>query len=171
MENISIIKLYQLPKAIKLLLMLTVLNLTAGVSIGLYYVSNTTHLSPEGTAEQFRGSSIDNNFDIPEKFPKPISELLTTTHNHIISMTFIFFIMGGIFFFNSIITGFWKSFFIAEPFFSILATFGGIWLIRFIHSSFSYLVMVSGILMYLSFFIMAGTIIYELSIKKSIFPL
>jgi len=166
MDNISIIKLYQLPRAIKLLLMLTVLNLTVGVGIGLYYVSNTTHLSPEGTAEQFRGSSVDNNFDIPEKFPKPISELLTTTHNHIISMTFIFFIMGGIFFFNSIITGFWKSFFIAEPFFSILATFGGIWLIRFIHSSFSYLVMVSGILMYLSFFIMAGTIIYELSSKK-----
>ena len=166
MDNISKIKLYQLPRAIKLLLMLTVLNLTVGVGIGLYYVSNTTHLSPEGTAEQFRGSSVDNNFDIPEKFPKPISELLTTTHNHIISMTFIFFIMGGIFYFNSIITGCWKSFFIAEPFFSILATFGGIWLIRFIHSSFSYLVMVSGILMYLSFFIMAGTIIYELSRKK-----
>jgi len=166
MENISKIKLYQLPRAIKILLMLTVLNLTAGVSIGLYYVSNTTHLSLEGTAEQFRGSSVDNNFDIPEKFPKPISELLTSTHNHIISMTFIFFIMGGIFYFNSIITGFWKSFFIAEPFFSILVTFGGIWLIRFIHSSFSYLVMISGILMYLSFFIMAGTIIYELSSKK-----
>ena len=166
MDKISKIKLYQLPRAIKLLLMLTVLNLTVGVGIGLYYVSNTTHLSPEGTAEQFRGSSVDNNFDIPEKFPKPISELLTTTHNHIISMTFIFFIMGGIFYFNSIITGCWKSFFIAEPFFSILATFGGIWLIRFIHSSFSYLVMVSGILMYLSFFIMAGTIIYELSSKK-----
>ena len=166
MDNISKIKLYQLPRAIKLLLMLTVMNLTVGVGIGLYYVSNTTHLSPEGTAEQFRGSSVDNNFDIPEKFPKPISELLTTTHNHIISMTFIFFIMGGIFYFNSIITGCWKSFFIAEPFFSILATFGGIWLIRFIHSSFSYLVMVSGILMYVSFFIMAGTIIYELSHKK-----
>ena len=166
MDNISKIKLYQLPRAIKLLLMLTVLNLSVGVGIGLYYVSNTTQLSPEGTTEQFRGSSVDNNFDIPEKFPKPISELLTTTHNHIISMTFIFFIMGGIFYFNSIITGCWKSFFIAEPFFSILATFGGIWLIRFIHSSFSYLVMVSGILMYLSFFIMAGTIIYELSRKK-----
>ena len=166
MENISITKLHQSPKPIKLLLMLTVLNLTAGVGIGIYYVSNTTHLSLEGTAEQFRGSSIDNNFDIPEKFPKPISELLTTTHNHIISMTFIFFIMGGIFYFNSVITEFWNTFFIAEPFFSILATFGGIWLIRFIHPSFSYLVMASGILMYLSFFIMAGTIIYELSIKK-----
>jgi hypothetical protein len=166
MENISIIKLYQLPKVIKLLLMLTVLNLTARVGIGLYYVSNTTHLSPEGTTEQFRGSAVDNNFDIPEKFPKPMSELLTTTHNHIISMTFIFFIIGGIFYFNSIITGFWKTFFMAEPFFSILATFGGIWLIRFFHPSFSYLVMISSILMHLSFFIMAGTIIYELSSKK-----
>ena len=166
MGDISKIKLHQLSKAIKLLLILTVLNLTAGVGIGLYYVANTTHLSPEGTTEQFRGSSVDNNFDIPEKFPKPISELLTTTHNHIISMTFIFFILGGIFYLNSIITGYWKSFFIAEPFFSIVATFGGIWLIRFIHPYFSYLVMVSGILMYLSFFIMAGTIIYELSSKK-----
>jgi len=52
MENISKIKLHQLPKGIKLLLMLTVLNLTAGVGVGLYYVANTTHLSPEGTTEQ-----------------------------------------------------------------------------------------------------------------------
>jgi hypothetical protein len=166
MDNILKIKLYQLPKGIKLLLLLTVLNLMVGVGVGLYYVANTTHLSLEGTSEQFRGSILEDEFDIPEKFPKPIAELLTTTHNHIISMTFIFFIMGGIFYLNSIITGFWKTFFIAEPFFSILATFGGIWLIRFIHPSFAYLVMVSGVLMYLSFFLMAGTIIYELSIKK-----
>jgi hypothetical protein len=166
MDNILKIKLYQLPKGIKLLLLLTVLNLMVGVGVGLYYVANTTHLSLEGTSEQFRGSILEDEFDIPEKFSKPIAELLTTTHNHIISMTFIFFIMGGIFYLNSIITGFWKTFFIAEPFFSILATFGGIWLIRFIHPSFAYLVMVSGVLMYLSFFLMAGTIIYELSIKK-----
>ena len=166
MDNISKISLYQLPKGMKILILLTILNLTIGVGIGLYYVANTTHLSSEGITEQFRGSAVNNNFDIPEKFPKPISELLTTTHNHIISMTFIFFIMGGIFYLNSIITGYWKSFFIAEPFFSILATFGGIWLIRFIHPFFAYLVMVSGVLMYLSFFIMAGTIIYELSRKK-----
>jgi len=166
MDNILKIKLYQLPKGIKLLLLLTVLNLMVGVGVGLYYVANTTHLSLEGTSEQFRGSILEDEFDIPEKFPKPIAELLTTTHNHIISMTFIFFIMGGIFYLNSIITGFWKTFFIAEPFFSILATFGGIWLIRFIHPSFAYLVMVSGVLMYLSFFLMAGVIFYELGLKK-----
>ena len=73
MGNISKIKLHQLPKRIKLLLMLTVLNLTVGVGVGLYYVANTTHLSPEGTTEQFRGSAVDNNFDIPEKFPNTLS--------------------------------------------------------------------------------------------------
>ncbi|MBC8256016.1 MAG: hypothetical protein H8E85_01745 [Candidatus Marinimicrobia bacterium] len=166
MDNISKISLYQLPKGIKLLLMLTVLNLTVGVGIGLYYVANTTHLSPEGTTEQFRGSTVEDEFDIPEKFPKPISELLTTTHNHIISMTFIFFIIGGIFYFNSIISGFWRTFFIAEPFFSILTTFGGIWLIRFIHPAYAFLVIPSGILMYLCYFIMAGILLYELGLKK-----
>ena len=64
MDNISNMSLYQLPRGIKLLLMLTVLNLTAGVGVGLYYVANTTHLSPEGTTEQFRGSAVDNNFDL-----------------------------------------------------------------------------------------------------------
>ena len=166
MDNILKIKLYQLPKGIKLLLLLTVLNLMVGVGVGLYYVANTTHLSLEGTSEQFRGSILEDEFDIPEKFPKPIAELLTTTHNHIISMTFIFFIMGGIFYFNSTINGFWKSFLIAEPFFSILTTFGGIWLIRFVHPSLAYLVILSGVLIYMSFFLMAGVIFYELGLKK-----
>ena len=104
MEKLTKIRLYQLPSKFKLLLLLTVINLTAGVGIGLYYVANTTQLSPEGTTEHFSGSEINEEFDIPEKYPKPISELLTTTHNHIISMTFIFFILGGIFYFNSIIS-------------------------------------------------------------------
>ncbi len=151
---------------VKILILAFLICLVVGVTIGLVYVYATESTTAAGTVEHYRGSDVADDFDIPEKFPKPISELLTTTHNHIISMTFIFFIMGGIFYLNSIITGFWKTFFIAEPFFSILATFGGIWLIRFIHPSFAYLVMVSGVLMYLSFFLMAGTIIYELSIKK-----
>ena len=166
MEKLTKIRLYQLPSKFKLLLLLTVINLTAGVGIGLYYVANTTQLSPEGTTEHFSGSEINEEFDIPEKYPKPISELLTTTHNHIISMTFIFFILGGIFYFNSIITGFWKSFIIAEPFISIITTFGGLWLMRFCHPAFVYLVIPSGILMYLCFFAMAGINIYELTLKK-----
>ena len=167
MNKIISIRLYEFPKKLRLLCLLTVINLTIGVSVGLYYVGYTTQFSSAGTSEHFAGSKISAQFDIPDKYPKPISELLNTTHTHVISMTFIFLIIGGIFYFNSIITGSMKTILIIEPFISIIVTFGGIWLVRFIHPGFSYLVILSGILMYLSFIIMASTIFYELSIKSS----
>ena len=167
MDQIFSTKLYEFPNKLKLLCFLTVFNLTVGVGVGLYYVGYTTQYSSIGTSEHFAGSKVSDDFDIPDKYPKPISELLNTTHTHVISMTFIFLIIGGIFYFNSIITGSMKIIIIVEPFISIIATFGGIWLIRFIHSGFSYLVILSGILMYMSFFIMAITIFYELLVKPS----
>ena len=167
MDQLFSKRLYELPRKLKILCFITVFNLTIGVGVGLYYVGYTTQYSPSGTSEHFAGSKVSDDFDIPDKYPKPFSELLNTTHTHVISMTFIFIITGCIFFFNSIITGSIKTILIVEPFISIIVTFGGIWLVRFIHPGFSYLVILSGILMYLSFFIMASTIFYELSIKPS----
>ena len=165
MTSLNNISLHQLPAKLKLLLLLTVVNLTVGVGIGLYYVANTTQLSPDGTTEHFSGSEVESDFDIPEKYPKPVSELLTTTHNHILSLTLIFLVIGGIFYFNTSISGRMKTFLIAEPFISIITTFGGIWLMRFVHSAFVYLVIPSGILMYGCYFIMAGVLLYELRLK------
>ena len=167
MDQIFSTKLYEFPNKLKLLCFLTVFNITVGVGVGLYYVGYTTQYSSIGTSEHFAGSKVSDDFDIPDKYPKPFSELLNTTHTHVISMTFIFLIIGGIFYFNSIITGSMKTILIIEPFISIIVTFGGILLVRFIHPGFSYLVILSGILMYLSFIIMASTIFYELSIKSS----
>ncbi len=167
MDQIFSKRLYEFPGKLKLLCFLTVINLTIGVGVGLYYVGYTTHYSSTGTSEHFAGSKVSDDFDIPDKYPKPFSELLNTTHTHVISMTFIFLIIGSIFYFNSIITGAMKTILIVEPFISIIVTFGGIWLVRFIHPGFSYLVILSGILLYLSFFIMASIIFYELSIKSS----
>ena len=165
MDQLFSKRLYELPRKLKFLCFLTIFNLTIGVGVGLYYVGYTTQYSSTGISEHFSGSEVSDDFDIPDKYPKPFSELLNTTHTHVISMTFIFIITGGIFFFNSLITGSIKTFLIVEPFISIIVTFGGIWFVRFIHPGFSYLVILSGILMYLSFFIMASTIFYELSIK------
>ena len=167
MDQLFSTRLYELPRKLKLLCFLTVFNLTIGVGVGLYYIGYTTQYSPSGTSEHFAGSKVSDDFDIPDKYPKPLSELLNTTHTHVISMTFIFLIIGGIFYFNSIITGSMKIILIVESFISIIVTFSGIWLVRFIHPGFSYLVILSGILMYMSFFIMASTIFYELSIKSS----
>ena len=102
MDQLFSTRLYELPDKLKLLCFVTVFNITIGVGVGLYYVGYTTQYSPSGTSEHFAGSKVSDDFDIPDKYPKPFSELLNTTHTHVISMTFIFIITGGIFFFNSI---------------------------------------------------------------------
>ena len=165
------IKLADLDRTLKYFLTTIISVLTIGVSIGLIYLFTTTNYSAAGTVQRFSGSQINQNevaFEIPEYYPKPVSEILVTTHNHILGFSFIFFILGMIFYFNSVITGFWKSFLLIEPVISVLITFGSIWLMRFVDTSFVYLTIVSSTIIYLSFFIMAATCIFELRFKKSI---
>ena len=141
-------------KNIKFLLISFLLTLTIGVTIGLIFVMDSTHLTPNGTIEHYNGSAPNDEFDIPEHYPKPIKEMLMTTHSHIISFGLIFLALCFIFSQNSIVFGSLKTFLIIEPFISIIATFGGIWLLRFVHSNFVYLIIASGILMYFSFYFM-----------------
>ena len=160
-------KLYNLEKKIKLFLSVVILTLSIGVLTGLIYLYNTTNLSSSGTIQRISGSSEISDFDIPDNYPKPISELLITTHNHIIGFSFIFLIVGSVFYFNSIVIGFWKSFLMIEPLLSIVITFGSIWLIRFISTDFVYVAIVSSSLIYISFFIMIVIVLYELIFKKA----
>jgi len=162
-------KLFEFDKTLKNFLIAILFVLTTGLGTGLIYLSYTTNYTPNGTTQRFNGSTetdVEDNFDIPENYPKPISEMLITTHNHILGFSFIFFITGLIFYFNSIINGFWKSFLLIEPIISIVITFGSIWLIRFVHEDFVYLTILSSTILYLSFFIMAGVSAYELKYKK-----
>jgi hypothetical protein len=164
------ITLSELDKTLKRFLTTFVVVLSFGVIIGLIYLRHTTSLSPTGAVEQISGTNeteLTDDFDIPEKYPKTISELLITTHNHIISFAFIFFLLGGIFYFNSIVKGFWKTFLMIEPLISILITFGSIWGMRYLSESFVFLAVISSSLIYLSFFIMTSLIIFELNFKKS----
>lgn len=161
------IKLFQLEKLLKKIISIFLITLTCGVAVGLIFLNQTTGYSDKGTISRISGSEVENDFDIPDYYPKPVSELLITTHNHIIGFSLIFFVLGGIFYFNSIIKGFWKSFLIIEPLISILITFGSIWGIRFISSGFVYIAIVSSTLIYASYFLMAAVILYELNFKKS----
>lgn len=142
---------------------------TIGLTLGLYFVRHTTDLTPSGTVERFRGSEADSSdeFSIPENYPKPISELLVTTHNHILGFSFIFGSVGFIFYFNNRIKGFWKSFLMIEPFISIILSFGTIWLIRYVHPSFVYITVVSAVLLYLSFYTMVFISLFDLWTKNN----
>ena len=162
------IELSKLDKTLKNFLASYLIVLSIGVCVGLAFVNQTTKLSPSGAVERFRGSeeNADQDFEIKENYPKSVPEMLMTTHNHIIGFSFIFFTTGMIFYFNSTLKGFWKTFLLTEPFVSILLSFSSIWGMRFIDRGFVYVTVISAILMYTSFFIMACISIYDLKLRK-----
>ena len=162
-------KLFEMDKILKNFLIAILFVLTTGLGTGLIYLNYTTDYTPKGTIQRYNGTDIEqemDDFDIPEYYPKPISEMLITTHNHILGFSFIFFITGLIFYFNSIINGFWKSFLLIEPPISIVITFSSIWLMRYLHEDFVYLTIFSSIILYLSFFFMASVSVYEMKFKR-----
>lgn len=160
------LKLKKLDKTLKLFLAAYLFALTAGVSIGVLFVRHTTHMSTEGVVERFAGSQSDDEFDIQEAYPKPISELIITTHNHILGLSFVFFTVGLIFYFNSLIDGKWKVLLMTEPLISLLISFGSIWLIRFYSPSFVYLTFISSLLMFASFYVMVAVSFFEICFIK-----
>tara|TARA_B100000131_G_scaffold321768_1_gene373633 strand:+ start:82 stop:597 length:516 start_codon:yes stop_codon:yes gene_type:complete len=163
-------RLYQLNKNIKALCISFLIVLSIGVTMGMIYIYLTTSMTIDGTEVRYAGDNIPENFDpdidVLENHPKSILELVSHAHSHIISFAFIFFLTALIFEKTSIITGKWKRALMIEAFISIILTFGGFFLIRFIDRSFSYLVITSSTIMYLSFYIMIGVCLYELIFVK-----
>lgn len=162
-------KLFEFDKNLKDFIFYFIISLTFGVSVGLGYLYYTTNYSTDKAIERFNGSeNLFDEFEIPENYPKPVSELLITTHNHVIAFSFIFFFVGGIFYFNSIIIGKLKMFFIIEPFVSTIISFSSLWGMRFLDPGFVYITAVSSSLIYLSFYIMTAIIIFELKFKSTV---
>ena len=159
------ISLKNLDVYLKYLLASFLLTMSIGIFTGIGYVYFTTNIQIEGTIERFNGSEADKD-EIPEEFPKPIENMILTTHNHINSFALISLIIGIIFYFNSIIQGKIKLFLLLEPFISTILTFASLWLMRFFNESFVYLVIISAIIMYLCWFIMISVSLYEL-LKKN----
>ncbi len=158
-------KLYQLNPTLRHFLAAFTLLLSLATAVGLTFVYQTTRMQFSGVIERYNGSdseNMDEAIDIPENYPKSISEMLLNTHNHLFGFSFIFLSMGILFYFNSFITGKWKSILLVEPFISVFITFASMWGMRFMVASFVYLLVFSAILTYLSFFVMAAVIVYEL---------
>ena len=129
-----------------------------GFSLGVLYVYLNSEFSNTGMVEQYVG----NNDEWEPKLPKTLKDLISHTHEHITMFSIIFLSIGVIFSYNSVIKGFWKSFLILEPFISIIITFGGFFIIRYITTTFSYVIIISSFLMYICFYIMLFVCLYEL---------
>jgi hypothetical protein len=160
--------LYTWPPPLKVLLIGFLLLLTSGVSVGIIFLFTTTSFSATGTIEHYNGSPLQSKdiFSVQDKYAKPVSEMLLTTHNHYIGFSFIFFILGGLLYFNSTIRGRLKNFLLIEPFISTWVTFTSIWVFRFINPNIVYITMIAALFTYLSFYFIVSILLYELCFKK-----
>lgn len=156
-------KLHQLPKLAKFIIGFFLLTLSFGYYTGLRFVNENTNNSIKGIEEHYLGNEENENAK-EMKFKKSEKEIVTTIHNHVISMSIIFLVISGLLFFTD--TKLWlKKILCIEPFISILLTFGGIWLLWSGVVWFKYIIIISGTLLTLSY--TASVIVLYLQLFKS----
>ena len=160
----KITSFYDLPKEINQVLYYSVIVLTIGMILGIYFIKLNSGTKPKTIIEHYNGNESADNFD-EIKVAKPLIQLVLTIHNHIITFTFIFTFIALIFYFVEGLNKRYKSFLMLEPFFSIIVTFSSMFFIRYIDQSFVYLMIFSSALMYLSYFLIVFHILK--SIRKT----
>lgn len=137
--------------------------LAAGYTVALVFVYRTTGLTPGGAVERYRGSDTAAvATDAPMQFPKPLVEMLLSTHTHVLTMAMIFVITGSCLLFCSRPSERWKRFLIAEPFAAILVSFASIWLMRYADPRFSLLLFASSTVMAVTFYVQVILVLREL---------
>jgi hypothetical protein len=141
--------LQYLPIQLKILVGVFLVVLSVGYFSGLAFVENTSGASQSGIVENYNGNE-ENEEALEMKFKKSDHEMLNIIHTHILSMSIIFFILGGLVY-GADINSKLKSFLMIEPLISVLVTFGGIYMIWMGMEWMSYIVMLSGCLMTFSF--------------------
>lgn len=141
--------IYKLSKELKWLIAAFIIVLSIGFYSGLLFVGETSSANPNGIEEQYLGNEADEEATVM-KFKKSEQEMLTLVHNHILSMSIIFFLVGALLSMTKLNKKI-KLFLMIEPFISVILTFGGLYLLWKDILWMKYIVMLSGILMTLTF--------------------
>lgn len=138
-----------LPKEAKILIFSFLITLSFGFYTGLIYVRENTNTSVSGIEEHYLGN--EDNIDATEmKFKKPKKEIITMVHNHVLSLSVVFLIVAFLVLLTDV-NPILKKILIVEPFVSLILTFGGIWVMWAGVLWFKYVIIISGIMMVLSY--------------------
>ncbi|TDQ29749.1 hypothetical protein [Tenacibaculum caenipelagi] len=137
--------IHQFPRELKLLILVFVSTLSIGFFGGISFVKDTTNANPKGIEERYLGNENDEEAT-KMMFKKSSGEIKTLVHNHILSLSVIFFLMALILVTTGVHTKL-KLFLMLEPFVSIICTFGGIYLMWTGITWMKYVVIISGFLM------------------------
>lgn len=157
--------LLSFPKEIKIFIAAFVVILSIGFYTGLLFVSQTSTTSPDGLVENYNGNEENEDADVM-KFKKSEREMLTIIHTHILSMSFIFFLLGVLVWLAKLSKKL-KLFLTVEPFVSVILTFGGIYFLWSGILWMKYVVIFSGILMTTTFTISSVLVLYQLLLKPN----
>jgi len=156
--------IYNLSKELKWLIATFAIVLSIGFYSGLLFVGETSSANPNGIEEQYLGNEADEEATVM-KFKKSEQEMLTLVHNHVLSMSIIFFLLGILLSITKLNMKL-KLFLMIEPFISVILTFGGLYLLWKEILWMKYIVMFSGMLMTLTFSISVLVILYQVSKKQ-----
>jgi len=137
------------PRELKLLLGAFTLVLSIGFYTGLVFIGETSTINPSGIEEQYLGNEADEDA-VVMKFKKSKKQMLTLVHNHVLSMSIIFLLLGLILLVTKLNIRL-KLFLIIEPFLSVVLTFGGLYLMWDGLLWMKYIVIISGSLMVFCF--------------------
>ena len=151
-------------KELKLLITAFLVVLSIGFYSGLFFVNNTSKMSPTGVEENYLGNE-NNEETAVMKFKKSEREMLSIVHSHILSMAMIFFFIGLILVTTNLNNKL-KLFLIIEPFVSVILTFGGIYLLWKGFHFMKYIVILSGALMTLTYTLSVLIILKQLYNSK-----
>lgn len=141
--------LSRFPRIIKKVLLLFLVVLSVGYGSGVMFVFSTTSASPVGVSENYLGNEENEEAEVM-KFRKSDREMYSIIHTHILSMSVIFLILS-LLVFGTEIDDRLKHFLMIEPLVSVLLTFGGIFFVWKGYELWTYIVMISGVLMHLSY--------------------
>ena len=158
--------IHTFPREIKLLIVAFLVMLSIGFFTGLLFVSDTTQMQSSGIEMQYLGNESDEDAEVM-KFKKSKREVLTLVHNHILSLSVVFFFVSLILSTTSINKRF-KKFLMIEPFVSLLLTFGGIYVLWTGVLWFKYVIMFSGMLMTFSYATAVVLILLQLFLGKKL---
>ena len=160
-------KLYELPKQAKYFLLCFLLVLSFGYFMGFSFVKRTTSLTSTGIEQNYNGNEEVADEEVDEYlFKKPEKEILTIVHNHVLSMSIIFLITGLLILLTNL-PGWVKGLLTIEPMISLVVTFGGIYIMWLGNLWMKYVIMVSGILLTLSYVTAIILLIWHLLFVKS----
>lgn len=139
---------------------------TVGYTVALLFVRETTHLTPSGVADRYRGTD-PALAEGSMQFAKSVAEMLTITHTHIMGLAAIFVVSGLSLAWCRRPGERWRRFLLAEPFAAILISFGSMLLMWAVHPAFAWLLIASSSTMAAVFYAQTYWILREVGFRES----